>query len=89
MSQSQSALSKAFYIFFFKDWGIDGEKKKKEIIYLELDRFLEDRGATRGLVLCSETVLRHNAVTEGRDLEMGKKKKIIKFHSSTPTVLNN
>lgn len=42
---------------------------------MELDRLLEDRGATRGLVLCSETVLRHNAVTEGRDLEMGKKKK--------------
>lgn len=41
--------------------------------YLELDWLLKDRGASRGLVLCPETVLRHDTVTEGWDLERQKK----------------
>ncbi len=50
------------------------EVKKKMQSYLELDRLLEDRGTTGGLVLCPETVLRHHTVTEGWDLERQKKR---------------
>lgn len=37
--------------------------------YLEFDWLLEDGGAARRFVLCPETVLGHNAVAEGWDLE--------------------
>lgn len=45
---------------------------------LELDRLLEDSGATGGLVLCPETVLRHHTVAEGRDLERQKRRMTLK-----------
>lgn len=41
---------------------------------MELDWLLEDRRASRRLVLCPETVLRHDTVTEGWDLERQKKR---------------
>lgn len=46
-------------------------------MYLKFDWLLEDRGATGGLVLCPETVLRHDAVTEGWDLERHEKRLIL------------
>lgn len=54
-----------------------GQIKNKEL-YLKFDWLLEDRGATGGLVLCPETVLRHNTVTEGWDLERHKKRLILR-----------
>lgn len=40
---------------------------------MEFDWLLEDRGASRGFVLCPETILGHHAVAEGWDLERQEK----------------
>ncbi len=67
-----------------------GSKEVKKIQkYLEFDRFLEDRGATGGLVLCPKTVLRHHTVAEGRDLERENKNVIlsVKKHKLSSVLL--
>lgn len=50
------------------------EKVKSKGDYLEFDWLLEDRGASRGFVLCPETILGHHAVAEGRNLEKARER---------------
>lgn len=71
---SQGALSCQYTFCKYGAFRAEEVKKRKKEQYLELDWLLEDRGATGGLVLCPETVLRHDTVAEGWDLERQKKR---------------